>query len=181
MPVPTAINLIEEVGALTPSLFNLPDQPSLDALVTRMRDRADAWMQAHLGAFYGITTPTYAPVLQEEGELYLTLEKIADVLKAEKTYGTHYPYMSEDSPAYERLITTDWGERALVALDTWITVELSTTAGGAGRGFAKPRFLTSINDYPVNDGNIDPVTVQYSAELDFSRGLSVPDIGTVRR
>jgi hypothetical protein len=180
MALPVAPALVEEVGALTPSLFNLPDQNSLDGLVRRFVERSDAWMQAHMGGAYGLSSPSWAPVLQEEGQIYLTLEKLADVLRAEKTYGTHFPYMSEETGAYERLITTDWGAEALKALDTWVTVEI-IGAGAESKGFARPRFNVSINDYPVNDSGIDPVTIQYSAELDFARGISNQDIGTLRR
>jgi hypothetical protein len=181
MPLPAAVQLIEEAGALTPNLFNIntgnptTDQANLDALVTRMRDRADAWMAGHLGANYGLTSPAYAPVLQEEGQIYLTLEKLTAILKAEKTYGTWYPLNSEDSVAYQTLIDTDWGERAMAALDLWVTAEV------AGKGFALPVFLATDGIERAFGQGVEPFEVQLEEELAWARGISNPTIGTVRR
>lgn len=168
---------VEAMGALTPSLFNLPDQTSLDTLVQTAIDRADAWMQGHMGANYNLTQFTWQPTLQKEGQIYLALEKLCDLLKAQKIYGTHFPYMSEDSPAYEALIDNEWGVRGMAALDLWVTIESAT------RHFALPLLLTSsplIENDVLNPG-LDPLAVQYAELLDRARGLGVPDVGSVRR
>ncbi len=177
MPLPVAVSLVEETAGLTPSLFNMPDQPTLDAFVTRFRDRADAWMQGHMGTqFYNLLTPVWAPVLQEEGQIYLTLEKLSATLKSLKTQGTHFPYVQEDSPAFQTLIETDWGERAIAALDLWVTPEI-----GGTRAFALPLFLVTTGIDRAEEQDLETMSEQYSEQLDFARGLSVSDIGTVRR
>src|SRR6266513_4966913 len=101
MALPVAVGLIEEAGGLTPALFNMTDQTTLDAFVTRFRDRADAWMAGHMGPFYNLLTPSWAPILQEEGQIYLTLEKLSATLKSLKTQGTHFPYVQEYSQAFQ--------------------------------------------------------------------------------
>jgi len=176
MALPVVVGLIEEVGGLTPSLFNMPDQTTLDAFVTRFRDRADAWMQGHMLAYYNLVSPAWAAVLQEEGQIYLTLEKLSATLKSLKTQGTHFPYVQEDSPAFQTLIETDWGERAIAALDLWVTPEI-----GGTRAFALPLFLITTGIDRAEEADLETMSEQYSEELDFARGLSVADIGTVRR
>jgi hypothetical protein len=180
MPVPVTATLVEETAGLTPSLFNfmsgnpVTDQANLDALIGRMIARADAWMQGHMLGFYGLTSPAWAPVLQEEGQIYLTLEKLSALLKSLKTQGTHFPYVQEDSPAFQTLIETDWGERAMAALDLWVTIEIS-----GNRAFASPVMVLTDPICPWRD--LEPMSSQYSSELDFARGISNPDIGTLRR
>jgi len=176
MPIPVAVGLIEEAAGLTPSLFNMPDQPTLDAFVTRFRDRSDAWMQGHMGANYGLLAPSWAPVLQEEGQIYLTLEKLTAVLKSLKTQGTHFPYVQEDSPAFQTLIETDWGKLAMEALDLWVTVETI----GPNKEFAMPLFLVTDGIEPFRQF-VEPMISQYEEELAFARGIAIPEIGTLRR
>jgi hypothetical protein len=176
MPLPVLASLVEEAAGLTPSLFNMPDQPTLDAFVGRFINRADAWMQGHMLGNYNLLTPSWAPVLQEEGQIYLALEKLSSVLKSLKTQGTHFPYVQEDSPAFQVLIETDWGKLAMAALDLWVTVEEI----GPEKQFALPQLLVTDGIEPLRD-NIEPMTSIYSEELDFARGISIPDIGTVRR
>lgn len=177
MALPVAASLVEEAAGLTPSLFNMADQPTLDAYVGRFVARADAWMQGHMGSNYNLLTPAWAPVLQEEGQIYLALEKLSGALRSLKVQGTHFPYVQEDSPAFQSLIETDWGQLAIDALDLWVTVET------INRNFALPLFLTS-QPIPLNsdDSNgLDPLTVQYERELAEARGLGIADVGTIRR
>jgi len=177
MPLPVSPSLVEEAAGLTPSLFNLPDQASLDAFVARFAARADAWMQGHMGpSNYNLTTPAWAAILQEEGAVYLTLEKLSSVLKSLKTQGTHFEVMSEDSPAYQTLIETDWGKLAMEALDLWVTVETI----GPNKEFAMPLFLVTDGIEPFRQF-VEPMISQYEEELAFARGIAIPEIGTVRR
>src|SRR5436305_12506599 len=125
---------VEAIGARTPALFQVAAKTALDTLVRSAIDYADAWFQGHSGLNYGLTVPSWAPVIQRRGVMYLALEALTDTLKARKIYGTHAPYMSEDSPAYEALIDNEWGQRGREALDLWITVEKQ------GTGFALPYF-----------------------------------------
>jgi hypothetical protein len=108
--------------------------------------------------------------------MYLALEAITDTLKAEKIYGTHFAYMSEDSPAYEALIANEWGVKAMQSLDIWVTVET------AASHFAMPLFLTSVplieNEW--QNTALSPLSVLYSELLDRARGMSNPDIGSIR-
>ena len=179
MPVPVTPAIVEEIGGLTPQLFNLPDQPSLDALVQRAINRADAWLQAHAGPFYGITTPSWAPVLQEEGEAYLSLERLQSTLKSLKVVGQHYAYISEESPSYQTMMETNWGELAIAALDLWVTPEIA-----ASRAFAMPQLLVSDGYGYVerlNDDTFPTISEQLSEELDWNRSISDTDIGTLKR
>jgi hypothetical protein len=167
---------VEQIGALTFSLFRLADQPSLDTFVQGALDFADAWMQAHMGSNYGLTQFPWQVTLQSRGQIYLALEALTDTLKAEKIYGTHFPYMSEDSASYEKLIDNEWGVKAMQSLDLWVTVETGTTH------FALPLFLTSVplieNEW--QNTALDPLSVLYSELLDRARGMSNPDIGSIR-
>lgn len=182
MPLPVAVGLVEETAGLTPSLFNfmtgnlVTDQANLDVLVLRMVVRADAWMQGHMGGSYNIVNPAWAASLQEEGQIYLALEKLSGVLRSLKTQGTHFPYMQEDSPAFQNLIETDWGQLAVAALDLWVTPEVS-----ANRAFAMPQLLIAGQFEPATDPTFETMSQQYSEELDFARSLHNPDIGTLRR
>jgi hypothetical protein len=177
MALPVAPGLVEEAAGLTFLLFNMPDQPTLDAYVGRFVARADAWMQGHMGSNYNLTSPAWAATLQEEGQIYLTLEKLSGALRSLKVQGTHFPYVQEDSPAFQSLIETDWGQLAMASLDLWVTVET------INRNFARPLFLTS-QAIPLNsadDNGLDPLTVQYERELAEARGLGISDVGTIRR
>jgi len=169
---------VEQVGALTPNLFNLPDQTSLDTFIQGSIDFADAWMQGHMGANYGLTQFAWQIELQTRGQIYLALEAACDTVKAEKVYGTHFPYMSEESPNYEALINNEWGVRAMQALDLWVTVEQAGTAA-----FALPIFMTSspLIENEIQNPAMMPLSVLYSELLDRARGLANPDIGTIRR
>src|SRR5260370_1113939 len=151
MPLPVAVNLVEEAAGLTPELFNMPNQATLDTFVTRFSLRADAWMQGHMGGNYNLLTPAWAPVLQEEGQIYLTLERLTAHLKSLKTMGTHGFYISEDAAAYQVLIETDWGKLALQALDLWVTVEQI----GESRAFALPVFTITSTIHPNTDAPLD--------------------------
>jgi len=130
-----------------------------------------------MGANYGLTEFTWQVNLQRRGQIYLALEAICDTIKARKIYGTHAPYMSEDSPAYEALIENEWGQRAMVALDLWVTVER------ASRAFAMPLFLTSspIPEIEQEGNGLDPLTTLYSELLDRARGISNADVGSIKR
>ncbi len=170
---------VEMVGALTPSLFKFAptDQASLDAIVEFAIVASDAWMQDKLGSNYNLTQFPWQIIQQQNGQIYLSLEKLTDTLKAQKIYGTHFPYMSEESPNYEALINNEWGVRAMEALDRWVTVE------SASHGFALPIFETS---QPLSErGNADPALVTldtfYAGLLDRARGISLPNLGTVTR
>lgn len=165
------------IGALTPALFQVADQTALDAIVNDAVAYADAWFEGHAGSNYGLTTPAYAPVLQRRGVMYLALEALCDTLKARKIYGTHAPYMSEESESYERLIDNEWGQRAKEALDLWLTVDTR------GVGFAKPVFLVTDPTPILEDetNGLASVNQQLEEELARSRGFSVPDIGGRRR
>lgn len=175
MALPVTAAYVRQFAALDRELFNMPTEADVDAFVTEAILDADAWMQKHMGGSYNLADTPSARI-QARAQAMIALEYITDRLKAERAWGTHYSYVSEEGSRIQALIDLNWGERAIDELSLWVTVVV-----GAARTFAKPRFLTSINDYPVNDSNIDPVTVQYSAELDFARGISVPDVGTVRR
>lgn len=178
MALPVDPSTVEKLGGLFPALFNLPDQGSLDLKVREAILDADAWMQLHMGANYNLLD-TASARLQARGQACLALEYLVDTLKSQKVFGTHYPFVSEESPEYQTLIDLNWGEKALQALDTWVTVEL-----GGARGFAMPQLLVSGGFGPKEkllDNTFDPMTVQYSAENDFARGINNPDIGTVRR
>lgn len=176
MALPVTPDLVEEVGALTPSLLRLADQTALDTFVNRYVARADAWMQAHMGGSYNLTAPAAYAVLQEEGQIYLTLERISGILKSMRVEGTHFPYMQEESAAFQRLIEENWGQLAIASLDLWVTPEVA-----ANQAFAMPLFLVTDPVDPTTDNSITPFSTQLSEELDFVRGFSVPDVGTVRR
>lgn len=168
---------VETLGRLFPSLFNLTLQADLDAIVQSAIDFADSWMAGHLGANYGLSQFTWQVELQRRGQMYLSLEALTDMVKAQKVYGTHFPYMSEESASYEAMEANEWGLRAMQSLDLWVTLE------SAGKGFALPLFLTSSpipeNDY-TNNGLV-PLTILYSEILDRARGIVDPDVGTIRR
>lgn len=179
MALPTTPANVEQMAGLTNLLFNLADQSSLDALVTVCITRADAWMQGHMGGNYNLLTPAWAPILQEEGQIYLALEKLSAILRSQKVTGTHFAFVSEDSGAYQNLIETDWGERAIAALDLWVTVEVAAT-----RAFAMPVFSATPGVGPADfadDTTFDSISQQYSNELDWARGVVNGDIGTVTR
>lgn len=176
MPLTTAAE-VKEVGALTPTLFDLADASALDLYVNKAIVRADAWMQGHLGAFYNLTTYQWQIDLQKEGQIYLSLQRLTETLKAQKTYGTHASYISEEMASYERLIETDWAERAKAALDLWTTVE------NLGSSFAKPVFLVT-DPVPIieDDTNgLDPLNLLLEEQLARARGMSNPELGTVFR
>lgn len=164
---------VSDIGALTPALFQVADTTALNALIQSALDYADGWFQGHSGANYGILTPAWVPVLQRRGVIYLALEALTDTLKARKIYGTHSPYMSEDSPAYEALIDNEWGQRAREALDLWLTIETQ------GTGFALPYFGITEPVPIVEDGTngLEPLNVLYEELLARARGLSTADVG----
>ena len=166
---------VEAVGALTYRLFLVADQAALDVLVQAHIDYADAWMQGHMGANYGLAQYSWQVELQRRGQMYLALEAITDTLKAQKIYGTHFPYMSEDSPAYEALIDNEWAQRAKEALDLWITVEQQGTAG-----FAMPYFGITDPVPLIEDqtNGLESLKVLYEQLLAHSRGRVNPIIGT---
>src|SRR5258708_27272618 len=106
-------------------------------------------MQVHMGANYNLLDLPSSR-LQARGQAMLAMEYITDTLKAQKAYGTHFAYISEESPEYQALIDLNWGERAMAALDTWVTVEV-----GAPLAFALPQFLVTQCIDPSIDTTID--------------------------
>lgn len=168
---------VKALGSLTPSLFLVADSASLDTIVQASIDYADARFASLAGDNYGLTTPTWAPVLQRRGVMYLALAALGDTLKAQKIYGTHAPYQSEDSPAYEALIDNEWLARAKEALERWVTLD------GPGTGFAKPVFLVTDPTPIIEDdtNGLDALNVLYEEVLARSRGRSNPELGTVFR
>ncbi len=166
-----------KVGALSPELFNLPDQPSMESLVGFAITGVDAWMQDHMGGNYNLTQFPWQIVQQQNGQMYLALERLTDTLKAEKTYGSHEFYISEDSGGYERLIMVNWGQRAMECLDRWVTIEQIS------RNFAMPIFSTyrPIPEVDDESSGLDPLSAFYTGLLDRARGIANPDLGTVRR
>lgn len=166
---------VKTIGMLTYPMFLVADDAALDTIVQAAIDYADAWFQGHSGSNYGLTTPTWVPVLQRRGVMYLALEALGDMVKARKIYGTQFAYDSEESPAYEALIENEWGQRAREALDLWITVEKQ------GTGFALPVFLiTDPTPILEDDTNgLDSLNVLYEEVLTRSRGRSNPELGTV--
>lgn len=168
---------VETLGALTPNLFQLTLQADLDAIVQSAIDYADAWMQGHMGSNYGLTDEAWQVTLQRRGQMYLSLESLCDTIKAEKIYGKHYPFMSEESASYEALIENEWGQRAIQSLDLWVTVEQLNKA------FHLPIFSTSaaLIENSIENPAIETLSLQYAKILDRARGIVNPDIGTVRR
>lgn len=168
---------VVRVGALSNELFNLPDQPSFEALVAFAIQGADAWMQDKMGGNYNLTQFQWQVIQQQNGQIYLTLERLTDTLKAEKTYGSHEFYISEDSSGYERLIMVNWGQRAMECLDRWTTVEQ------INRNFAFPLLLlsTPIPETDATNNGLDSLDVFYAGLLDRARGASTADIATVAR
>jgi hypothetical protein len=166
---------VEQVGALRYELFNLPDQPTMLAFLQGAIDYADAWMQGHMGANYGLSQYTWQVDLQRRGQIYLALEAVCDTLKAEKIYGTHFAYMSEESASYEALIDNEWGQRAKEALDLWITVEQQGKPG-----FAMPYFGITEPVPILEDcsNGLESLKVLYEQLLAHSRGRVNPAIGT---
>lgn len=158
---------------LTPAMFFVPDQTALDAIVQSAIDYGDAWLQGHAGSNYGITTPSWVPVLQRRGVMYLALEALTDMLKARKIYGTQYAYDSEESASYEALIDNEWGQKARESLDIWLTVETQ------GTGFALPYFGITESVPIVEDGTngLEALNVLYEEILARARGLSTADVG----
>ncbi len=166
-------------GGLKFDLFNFSNEADFESFISQAIVYADAWMQGHLGQNYNLLIPSWAAALQEQGQIFLALESLSATLKSLKTQGTHYPYAQEESPAFQTLIDQDWGERALVALDLWTTVEV-----GAARSFALPLLVEASGMNAADklrDSSFPGMSSQYSSELDFSRDLVVPDVGTVRR
>src|SRR6266446_2731383 len=133
---------------ITPELFNLPHQAALDAVVSEAIADANAWMIVHMGANFNLADAPSAR-LQARGQACLTMEYLVDNLKTQKVLGTHFAYISEESPEYQALIDLNWGERALQALDTWVTVEL-----GGTRGFALPLFLITTGIDRAEEANL---------------------------
>lgn len=182
---PVSVREVEALGSLIPELFDT-DQIGMDEIVQSAIDFGDAWLQGHAGLNYGITDPAWAPILQRRGVMYLALESLTDILKSKKVYGTHHPYMSEDSTSYTTLLSTDWGARAMASLDLWVTVEPATgggAAGGGATGFALPYF--GITDpVPTNTdetNGLEPLEEILEEDLSYARGLSQPILGSVRR
>ncbi len=174
MALPVTAAAVRRRGALTPQLFNLTLSSDLDTLCDEQINFADSWMRVHMGPHYALADAA-SMTLQEEGQACLALERLTDILKAQKAYGTHFPYVSEDSPAYQALIDLNWGEKAMAALDTWVTTE----AGGQ-RAFALPLLLVTSGP-SRGDPGIESMSEQLSEELDFARGISNPDVGTLRK
>ncbi len=168
---------VESVGALTPQLLLLADQTALDAFVDFAISGSDAWMADHMGSNYNLTQFAWQVTQQQNGQIYLTLERITDTLKARKTYGTHFPYMEEETGSFERLILIDWGQRAMECLDRWVTVEQ------INRSFALPLFQTGqpIPETDAEGNGLDLLSIFYSGLLDRARGQVNPDVGTLRR
>ena len=174
LPITPEIMNTVVFNILTPELFNQPHQAALDALLMEAILDADAWMVLHLGQNYNLPDAASAR-LQARGEALIAMEYAIAALKTLKVLGKHEDYISEDSAAYQTLIEGNWGEQALQALDTWVTVEM-----GGNRAFALPQLLVTEGIEPGRD-SVEPLSQQYSEQLDWARGLSDPDIGTLRR
>ncbi len=168
---------VESVGALTFTLLQLVDQPTLDTFVDFAIAGADAWMQDKMGGNYNLTQFSWQVTQQQNGQIFLSLERISDTLKARKTYGTHSPYMSEDSPGFENLIMVNWGQRAMECLDRWVTVEQ------INRNFAMPIFQVGqpIPETDSTCNGLESLSAFYSGLLDRARSQSNPDLQTVSR
>ncbi len=168
---------VESVGALTYTIFDLADQPTLDTFIQGCIDFADAWMQGHMSGSYGLTQFTWQVELQRRGQVYLALEAAIDTLKAKKTWGSHVNYISEDTAAYRDLIENDWGQKAMQALDLWVTVEQ------INRNFAMPLFEVgqAIPETDSTCNGLEPLNALYAGLLDRARGFGDPDLQTVSR
>lgn len=176
MPL-TTVAAVESTGALTPQLFNFPDQPTLDTFVLDAIVFADSWMQGFMKSNYNLQQFAWQVVLQERGQRFLALETIVKTLQQEKVVGEHYEYIAEASDAYSRLANVDWGTAAIQALSLWVTTESST------HNFAAPVFLLSpaIPETDATNNGLDPLDSFYAGILDRARGGSTADIATVAR
>jgi hypothetical protein len=167
---PVTVQDVEAVGALTYQLFDYPDQSSFDLFIADCLLFADSWMAGHMGSNYNLQEFGWQIALQRRGQIYLALEAAVDTLKAKKTYGSHINYISEDTAAYQSLIDNNYGQKAMQALDLWVTVERAENIAFAMPtfGFAQPVPLVPYDD--SGPTGLDPQQVQLEEALSTARG-----------
>ena len=173
----TTVDDVLSLLSLIPELFDFTGvdaETDLEAIVTTAIDDADAWMQAYMGDNYGLTGPGEARV-QAKAQQYLAASYLMDTLAFKKVVGTHFPYVSEESSEYERLIV-EFEEKARGLLAKWVTIEVSGSGSGGGAAFAAPVFVTGPG-IAVGDSDSEDVLMQ--AIADRARGFAKPSFGTV--
>lgn len=140
----SSVQQIVQDGALSYELFNLSTQAALDALVAQKQLVATGWLQRRTPNFYA-STDAQVLALLGQAESYFTLHLLIPILRAQKVYGTHRQYISEESGAYDQLVETDYRAMAVELLDEFAVTD------DRDAPFAAPVFLSTASIDPLAD------------------------------
>jgi hypothetical protein len=156
-----SVSEVRRVGGLDDQdaylLFRLPDEASLDALITDELAVAEAYLTHKAGTSYTQTADTNLQALMRRAEVYWVLMQLFEPLKARKVLGTHAPFDSEGSERYEALIDTEWGAK-------FEQLTGSIIADDTGSPFSLGVFLVST---PIDRAvDVECPTVRNQAILD---------------
>lgn len=158
----TSVTEVRRLGGLDDELayqlFRLPDEPALEALIEDEITLASAYLTSKAGTEYTQTADTDQQALFRRAEAYFVLIQLVEPLKARKVFGTHAPYDSEESLAYERLIDTEWQAKFEMLVGNFVADDTPTTP------FSLGAFRTTEPFDRLTD--IDSVTVQNQRRLD---------------
>lgn len=132
--------LVREVGGIDDDaayrLFVVASDTALNALVTARLAIASAWLRTRAPNDYD-NGDADTDALFTHAEALLTMHFLAETLKARKVYGTHFPYDSEDSDSYAKLIDVEWMHQVEELVGPFLAVTV-----GDEKPFAAPVFLT---------------------------------------
>ena len=146
-------------------LFRLPDEASLDVLITDELAVATAYLTSRAGDNYTQTSDTNLQALMTRAEAYWVGMQLFESLKARKVTGSHWALDSEDSSRYEALIDTEWAAKFEMLTGPYISSD--TTANPYSAGV----FVTTT---PVDPDDVDCITDQYDRILERSSGAWCP-------
>lgn len=166
MAVKATSTLVRQLGGLNDSgaynLFRVADDAALNTFIDAQIAVASAWLSLTAPTYYASTDASIDLVFKQ-AEAYITLQYLADALKARKVFGTHFPYDSEESSSYAQLIDVEWEARAETLLSRFVTLDT------AANPIAFPYFGTSsVIDYT----NVDSAEAELTEIRNQSLGYN---------
>ncbi len=165
MAVKATSTLVRQLGGLNDAsaylLFSVASDAALNTFIDEQIAVASAWLSLTAPTYYASADASIGLVFKQ-AEAYITLQYLADALKARKVYGTHAPFDSEDASSYAQMIDVEWETRAETLLSRFTTLDT------AARPIALPVFSVGpvVNRY--TDSTLESIEQELTELTDLA-------------